>query len=259
FAAGVWEADFRSNPDQAVSDINSWTSAQTDGRIPQLFPPGSLTSQTALVLADALYFKAAWQHPFLVAQTSLGIFHNAVGDPTTTPFMFSDSFNVPAARTRSYQAVELPYVGGRLTALVVMPTHSSLSSFVRTLDSTSLDLMIQGLHKTPVNLSLPRFRVDAPNDLSDALQAMGLSNAFHRATANFSGISSSAAYVQQVRQRTFLSVTELGTEAAAASGVSIISSARAGEIITVNRPFLFLIRDSDTGAILFASEIESLR
>ena len=256
FAAGVWQVDFEHDASQAVDALNSWVSASTHGRITQLFSPGTIDATTALILANALYFKGAWQQPFDPDETATKLFHTAAGGTTPAPFMFSDALTAPVTRGAQYDAIQLPYKEGRFAALVVMPSTQSLARFVAGLTPTSLDLLTRGLEDKPVNLFMPRFQLTDGTNLNGILQSMGMRDAF--GGADLSGLSSTPLFVQQVEQRVFLKVTEQGTEAAAATGISVATSLRDAESISINHPFLFFIRDTTTGAILFEAEVENL-
>jgi len=255
FGAGVWQVDFQKDPIQAAAALNSWVSVHTHGRITQLFGPGAITPQTALILANAVYFKGAWQQPFVTEETRPGTFDTAGGGASPVSFMFSDTLVAPATKGSGYDAVQLPYKGGRFAALVIMPTAGTLPDFVNGLTTASLDDLVNGMRKTAVNLSMPRFQLNDSHLLNSTLESIGMSDAF--GNADLSGMSPARLFVSQVQQKAFLKVTEEGTEAAAATGAGIASSLRGAESITVNHPFLFLIRDTTTGAILFAAEVEN--
>jgi serpin B len=136
-----------------------------------------------------------------------------------------------------------------------MPTAGTLANFVDGLSPASLDRLVSGLRKTAVNLSMPKFQLTDSHNLNSVLQSMGVTDAF--ANADLSGLSPTSLFVSQVEQRAFLKVSEQGTEAAAVSGVSATSSLRLGRSITIDHPFLFLVRDTTTGAILFDAEVEN--
>lgn len=255
FDAGVWQADFAGDMPGALDAINRWTSANTHGKITKLFD--SLPAQTQLVLADAVYFKAAWQTPFEGSDTAPATFTTAAGTSVRTPFMNASTV-LPAARTSTYDAVELPYRGGRFSALAVMPTQQSLRDFVAGLTSDRLAAIVSGLSGQAVALALPKFTTTSTLELNSVLQQLGISAAFGDG-ADFSGITSSPLKISEVLQRSYLKVAEKGTEAAAVTGAVLVPTAvpAAQNRITLDHPFLFLIRDNTTGAILFASEINN--
>jgi serpin B len=257
FATGVWRADFVRHNAAALKAIDDWTKQQTNGKITKLFK--QLDRTTKLVLANAVYFKAKWATTFDKHDTANGPFTTGSGSTATVPMMNNPEVMTPATSTSDYQAVELPYKGGRFAALAIMPTKGSLAAFANSLTPNSLDGIVASLQQQPVDLTMPRFTTTSTLDLPPTLQALGMRDAFSDA-ADFSPMSPVARklglQVGQVVQRDYLSVTEEGTEAAAATGITIIPSAAVQALpIQLDHPFVFLIRDVRTGAVLFASEI----
>jgi serpin B len=252
FDSGVWRVDFTKS--SAADAINQWTSQQTNGRIPKLFD--QLDPSTLAVLANAVYFKAAWAQPFEADNTHPGTFTTEGGAQSTASFM-SETGELPASTTSKYDAVELPYKGGRFAALAIMPTEGSLDQFVQGLDAQSLGDIAAGLETGTVQLQMPKFTTTSTLNLNGPLTAMGMGDAFS-GQADFSALSPTPLQVTQVVQRVFLKVAEKGTEAAAATGTAMAGTAMRAETkqITLDHPFLFLIRDTKTGAILFASEVQ---
>lgn len=250
YASGVWQVDFAHHMPDALSALDRWTSEHTNGKIPKLFD--SLDPQTLLVLANAVYFRAAWQTPFDASQTKPGPF-SAGSAQTTAQFMTAPG-KLPTAATADYQAAELPYRGGRFAALAIMPRHGSLADFVAHLDGPQLSTIAGSLTDESL-VKLPRFTTASLTDLVPVLQAMGMRQAFTDA-ADFSALSPTALEVGQAIQRVYLKVAEKGTEAAAATGIGMIPQVRLMfDGIVFDHPFLFLIRDTKTGAVLFASAI----
>jgi len=253
FHAGVWQVDFAGHGTDAVKALNAWTSQHTHGKITKLFD--SLDPATVLILANALYFHAAWATPFDAAGTEPAPFRTSAGKSVTTKFMAGQFHGVT---TSEYDAAALPYTGGNYEAIAVMPSNGSLASFVTTLSSHALgDIATTAEKAPPIGTKLPRFTTTSNMDLIPTLKALGMSEAF--GNANFSNLSSAQGLsVDQVRQRVYLGVGEKGTTAAAVTGVSVTMSSLgnfAPRMIVFDHPFLFLIRDRTTGAILFASEI----
>ncbi len=264
FQTGLWRVDFANDLAGATDAINQWTSEHTMGLIKQLFSPGALTPATVLVLADAVYFHADWAQSF-VSRTTGEAFYPSTGAVENVPFMRSapvDSRNaltVPVSVTPDYEAVELPYAGKKLSALVVMPIGSSLGQFVSTLTPGGLASIVGGLEPRAVDLSMPTFTLRADDQLNSTLSAMGMSQAFGSG-ADLTGITPQPAlYVASVEQRAYLQVTPKGTTAAAVTGINVSMSATLGDRqpIVIDHPFLFLIRDRATGAVLFESMVEN--
>jgi len=257
YDAGTWQVDFDQHLSGAVDTINAWTSQQTHGKITKLFDDGQLDQSTVAVLANAVYFHAAWSEPFDPHESNPGVFHGPSG-PTHPTFMARAGGSLPWARGDGYQAVQLPYTGGRFAALAVMPTTGSLSNFVAGLTPDRLAGIAAALHTgEAVEVSLPRFTTTSSTDLAGTLAALGMPEAFTD-HADFSGLSPQSTKIQAVQQRVFLAVGEKGTEAAAVTGIGMqATSAIGGPSLRFDHPFLFLVRDTTTGAILFASLVQN--
>jgi serine protease inhibitor len=252
YRTGVWQVDYRRDMSGALRAIDEWTSQQTHGKITKLFD--DLDPWTVLVIANAIYFHAAWATPFDKNETVDGQFTIANGTRVEAKFM-SGGAGLQGAVTDDYQAVQLPYKGGRFAALAVMPTSGSLGDFVGRLTPSRISSIITKV-QPGVPVELPRFTTTAKIDMKPVLQALGMTTAFSD-IADFSGLSSEATEVDQVMQRVYVGVGEKGTTAAAVTGISMnASSARAGPSVVLDHPFLFLVRDTKTGAILFASEVQ---
>jgi serpin B len=254
YSAGIWQADFSNDNAAATKAINDWVAQHTNGRIPSLFD--RLPQDTRAVLANALYFKANWQSPFDPQDSAPGQFTTRSGT-VTTPFMQAQTL-MSVAHTDKCTAVELPYKGGRFAALAIMPKSGSLGDFVSGMSTSELSSIVSGLQRQQIDLRLPKFKTTATLDLKAALAKLGMTTAFTDG-ADFSKMSGESLKVGAVVQRDFLSVTEKGTEAAAATGVVMepTMGTLPAPTVTFDRPFLFLVRDVQTGAILFASQIQN--
>ena len=263
FETGLWQVDFH-DVSAATAAMNQWTSEHTHGLINQLFSPGTISAQTVLVLADAVYFHADWAQSFESATRSRP-FYPASGTPENVPFMSSapvdspHALTVPVSDTPGYVAVELPYAGRKLSALVVMPTSSSLAEFVGSLGTAELAQIVGGMSSAAVDLSMPTFTLRSDYQLNQTLSTLGMPDAFGP-NADFTAIAPNPPLqVGVVEQHAYLQITPKGTTAAAATGISVLPTAvRQGpEPIVVDHPFLFMIRDDATGTILFESMVEN--
>jgi serpin B len=254
FRSGVWQVDFAHQLPAAQAAINQWVDQRTRHKILSLFKPGDLSTETQLVLANAVYFNAKWQDQFDPAASGPGTFFSGSGSQPTVTFMRQP--HALGAMTSSYEAVQVPYAGGRLAALAIMPTAQSLPAFVNTLTTAGL-AHIAATSDQPVRVSLPRFRVEDYVNLNATLQALGMPLAFSD-LADLSAMSPIPLKVQSVAQRDYLSVAEQGTEAAAATGISAVPAAaiEVSASLDFDHPFLFLVRDTGTGTILFATEFQ---
>jgi serpin B len=251
YGTGVWQVDFAGDNAGALRAIDDWTRRQTHGKIEKLFD--QLDRSTVLVLANAIYFHAAWATPFDKNLTTDGTFTTADGTAVQVKYM-SGLAGLQTVTTADYQAVQVPYQGGRFAALAVMPASGSLADFVSALTPQK----ISGLHLaggSGCTVELPRFTTTARVDLAPVLRALGMTTAFTD-SADLSGLSAQPTEVDQVIQRVYLGVGEKGTTAAAATGISIRpTGAGVGCSMRFDHPFLFLVRDTTTGAILFAAQV----
>ena len=251
-------ADFAGDADGARQAINQLVATQTEGKIPDLFPSGSIDGNTELVLTNALYLAATWAETFQQDATAPAAFTTASGARNTVPTMHG----VFAARYASgpgYQVVTLPYVGGRLGFSVLLPAPgSSTDALLKSLRGSGLTSTLAAAQPAPVTLSLPKFTVKSTMDLSGVLAGLGMPTAF-TGRANFDRIDTDGLSIQDVQHDAYVEVDENGTVAAAATGVAIGTSA--GEAdgtpvqVDVNRPFLFAITDLGTGLPLFLGRI----
>ena len=257
FESGVWQVNFASDPVSAVNSLNAWVSQETHGHITSLFGPETITSQTALVLANAVYFKAKWAEPFMGDITD-GTFFPFADTPLSVPYMRSapgQPINVLVSTRAELTAVQLPYAGGRVAALVMMPTARSVWDLAGSLTSASLSRYISGLVPAAVNMAMPTLSLSDSHGLVPTLQALGMKDAF-TGSADFSDMVSVSLAVTDVVQRATLDVTDWGTEAAAATGIAMAASARpASMTLAIEHPFLFLIRDTKNGTILFEAMV----
>jgi serpin B len=251
FDTGVRLVDYANDPEAARRSINDWVNGQTAQRIPELLPAGMVTTTTRLTLVNAIYLKAPWRYPFY--ETAPGTFHRADGFAVEVPMMTMMA-PFPHARGDGWQAVELPYAGGEMAMLVIVP--DDLAAFEATLTPLLLDEIVTGLGGEKVEVSLPRFGIETRATLNDLLAELGMPDAFDPGLADFSGITREAAlFISAVVHQANMDVDEKGTTAAAATAVLMELSGTSEPPIRVDRPFLFALRDVPTGAILFLGRI----
>ncbi|MFO0585981.1 MAG: serpin family protein [Polyangiaceae bacterium] len=257
YGAGMHIVDYETDPAGSVDLINNWIDTQTEGKIPKLLSPDNIDSSTRLILTNAIYFNAAWQTPFEEKDTKSGAFTKVDGSTENVDMMHL-YLETGFAQDATYKATVLPYDGGELSMVVVMPEVGTLDTFESTLDATRVGEIVDGVTKSEygVDLTFPKFKFDAQFGLKKALTSMGMGIAFDG--ADLSGISSKGNLViQDVIHKAFVNVNEAGTEAAAATAV-IAGETSAPEPATmlIDHPFLFLIRDNATGSILFVGRVE---
>ena len=251
-------ADFARAAALARQEINGLIAEQTAGKITDLIGPGGVTDRTRLVLASAIYLKAAWAAPFPAAATADAPFHPAPGTEVPVPTMRLRA-RLNYLRGDGYQVVELPYVGQRLGLVVVLP-DGPLPPMAGRLAAGGLGGLLAGLAPRQVSLALPRFRVTGEFSLGPALSRLGMPLAFSR-RADFTGITTAEPlHIDDVLHKAYIDVDEQGTEAAAATAVTIRAAARVllpdpPVQVTVDRPFLFAITEPGSGLPLFLGRV----
>jgi serpin B len=257
YGAGMRLVDYIEATEEARAAINDWVAEQTRDRIPELIPEGVLDELTRLVLTNAIYLNAPWEHPFDEGGTTAAPFHRLDGSEVEAQLM-SLNASLRYAAGSGYQAVELPYAGNALSMVVIVPDEGSFADFEASLDGTTLAEVVDGLGSVEVQLRFPRFEFRTQAALKAALSELGMPIAFTE-DADFSAMSPGGdeLLIQDVIHEAFISVDEEGTEAAAATAVIVgVTSAPVETVeLTVDRPFLFLIRDSETGALLFMGRV----
>ena len=260
YGAGLRVLDFASAPEEARGTINEWVSQQTEERIKDLLPQGAVDALTRLVLTNAIYFNAAWADAFEAAQTQDGPFYLLDGSEVSVPLMRQTS-GFGYAEGEGYQAVELPYDGRELAMVVLLPRAGDFERFESALDAGRVEQIVGSLEHQQVRLAMPRFEFESGFSLKEALAALGMADAFSE-QADFSGMTGQRdLFISEVVHKAFVSVDEKGTEAAAATAVIMKLTAAVEEPVevTMDRPFVFLIRDLETGAILFVGRVVDAR
>jgi serpin B len=256
YGAGLRIMDFINEAEKSRLTINDWVSDQTEGRIEDLIPQGAIDALTRLVLTNAIYFNAAWEDPFDENMTADGPFYLLDGGQVIVPMMKqTESFGYTEGE--GYQAVELQYDGNELSMVILLPEAGQFQAFKEGLQAQQVCDIVSSLQSTGVALTMPKFEFDSEFSLTDTLAGMGMPIAFS-GDADFSGMTGTLAlYISEVIHKAFVSVDEAGTEAAAATAV-IMPESGPPELpveVTIDHPFIFLIRDIETGAILFVGRV----
>ena len=259
YGAGVHVADFKANPEGSRKALNELVSQETHERIPELIPQGIIDDTTKLIVANTIFFKASWQVAFSPNLTIDRPFHLLDRSQLQTPMMSLDD-EFAYAQLDGAQAVRLPYAGGRTSMLAIVPDEGKFESFEAALKAPAIDVAVESLRRTTVHLVMPKFDFASEFSLSAALKALGMPLAFDENRADFSGMNARGEpdlVVKEVVHKANITVNEHGTEAAAATGgIGRVTSAPAGPVsLTIDRPFIFLVRDDVTGAILFAGRV----
>ena len=258
-AATFADADFAGNPDAARTKINDVIAGQTEGKITGLLPPGAVSRLTRLVLANAVYLKAAWTQPFPPGATAGAPFYP---DGADRPGMTVPTMHLTAPRAYlrgdGYQAVLLPYRDLGLAMAVVLP-DGPLAALRPKAAAAGLGGLLAGTARHQVTLALPRFRLQSAFDLIPALRQLGVTEAFAD-DADFSGITTAEPLrIGAIVHKAYIDVDEQGTEAAAATGVSITARVAFEPpppvTMVVDRPFLFAIIDTATSVPVFLGQV----
>ncbi len=232
---------------------------ETEDRIKDLIPAGAIDPDTRLVLANAIWFKGAWLTSFDVEATVEGPFTLLGGETTTVPIMHR-SENASAGTGPGYAAAELPYVGDA-SMLVIVPDAGRFEEVAAALDAEELRRLDEGMRPAEVLLAMPKFTYETEANLVAPLSALGMPTAFAPpgpGGADFSGLSQpSELFIGEVAHKSFIAVDEEGTEAAAATAIVMgVTSASTNVVeLTIDRPFVYLIRQSSTGEVLFIGQV----
>jgi serpin B len=254
YGAGLRTVDFMAAPEPSRAAINAWVSSQTDQRIPQLLPAGSIDSGARLVLTNAVFFHGDWLKPF-DQNSQPGTFHTDAGD-VTVPMMSNEAI-VPVWSGSGWTAGAVPYVGGTTSMVLVVPALGTFAQFESALTAADLASILGG--KTGSGMVvMPRFKFSTATSLAKTLAMMGMPSAFDSTSADFSGIDGARdLYISDVVHQANIEVDEKGTTAAAATGVVFHDTAAivSTNTLIADRPFLFFVRHDPTGAILFAGRV----
>jgi len=255
YGGDVNALDFVAEPDESRVTINDWVEERTNDRIKDLFPSGSIDADVRLVLTNAIYFKGDWLYEFDEEATNEEEFHVT---PTTSVevdmMSLRDDFNY--AETDELQLLELPYTGEDVSMLILLPKRGHMGDVEAQLSAERLGEWVDMMEGAAVNVYLPRFTFETKYFMMEDLAEMGMPTAFTDA-ADFSGMTGNRElFIDKVIHQAYIEVNEEGTEAAAATGVSMrLSAAMPGEVFRADHPFIFLIRDMDTGVILFMGRV----
>jgi serpin B len=264
YGAGVNMLDFVTKPDPSRIIINTWVSDQTNDRINDLLPPGSIDTDTRLVLTNAIYFLADWLYKFDPAQTAKKTFNLLNSSTIQADLMMlgkaGDKVKLLYARKPDVRALELPYKGDRLAMLLILPDPGKYSAFESALTVEAISALATALDTEELPpVEIPKFTFTTGSlSLVSALKSLGMVDAFNDAAADFSGISDKMdLVVTDVVHKAFIKVDENGTEAAAATGVVIgVTSMPLDPIeFIADRPFMYCIRDRETNTILFMGRV----
>lgn len=260
YGSPLQSVDFVDHREEARTAINEWVARHTGDRIEELIEKGVLTNETILVLVNAIYFLAQWELPFDADATADQPFYKLDGTTTHVPMM-RQTQRFKYMQTDGWKAVELAYDGGEISMVVILPENGQFESVQSSMDPAFLAAVTEGLSPWMLELGVPRFSLKHKCLLSKALAAMGMETTFIPGAANFYGMNASHGdliWLQEVIHEAVVDVDESGTEAAAATAVVVgggCDGGTSGTVMTIDRPFIFMIRDLPTNTILFMGRV----
>ena len=260
YGAGLHVCDFEQHAEESRKTINDWAAEKTNNKIENLLPNGALAAMARLVLTDAIYFKATWADTFSKRLTKSKPFTTLDGTNVRVPMM-SQSGSFPYAEVDGHQLIELPYVGNEVGMAVILPKEGTFSEYTDSLTADRLATILDEMETTEGTVSLPKFTVKSSFKLKETLSTLGMERAFS-SNADFGGMADlektrESLEIGDVFHKSYIDVDEKGTEAAAATAVTVVdTSAPMNPFeMVVDRPFLFLIRHEPTGTTLFLGRI----
>ena len=258
YSGQVTALDFEGSPDSARQTINKKIVEKTKQMIPELLPKGSIKSDTAVVLTNAVYFKGDWTLPFTAERTSAQPFYNAIGRASTVQMMQQQSY-FSYYEDKHIQVVQLPYKGDDLSMLVVLPKFNhklAMQQLTKSLSATKIKQWRSGLVRQEVDLQLPKFKLDARYQMKTLLADMGMPKAFNNGAEFNLYADGPPIKLDEVYHQAVVTVDEKGTEAAAAAGaVGMYVGMSYPVEFKADHPFMFMIKDNKTDAILFLGQV----
>lgn len=260
YGAGLRLMDFETDPEGARVEINSWIEEITEGRIEDLISEDSLSADTRLVLANAIYFNAAWLNQFDEDLTQNETFHTGDGEDVLVPMMHNQEY-MPYFAGDGFEAVEILYDGEELSMLIVLP--EDIAGFESGLSSELLSDIRDSVQDKAVHLSMPGWELKGSTiSLKKILSGMGMESAFISGAADFSGMDGTDdLFISDVLHQAFIKVNEEGTEAAATTITLMEYTSMPDDVVylKIDQPFIYMILDKPTGQVLFLGRIDDPR
>jgi serpin B len=255
-SAEVRDADFAGDAEGARGKVNGWAAQATRDKIREVLAQGSLAPLTRVILANAIYFKARWEHEFQEMWTKPAPFTLLGGSRVDVPMMHQGG-HFKSVRDGDLQALEMPYTGGKISMVVFLPDAGKFEQEEKALDAGRLEGMIRAMTSQQTELAVPKFRVESSFMLKESLGSLGIRSAFGPG-ADFTRVSSEPGFgLSEMVHKTYVDVNERGTEAAAVTIAMAAGSAPPRRVVDFrcDRPFLFVIRDLPTGTPLFMGRV----
>jgi len=261
YSSSAFNVDFANAPEENRQIINKWVEDQTEKKIKDLFPEGTINAMTRMVLANAVYFKGKWTDPFDKKATENKNFTTDQNAIIQVPIM-QKTENFLYAEDNKTQILTMPYEGDNLSMTILLPKDKKLNSLENSLSIDKLKGWKTNAQSQKVSVWLPKFNLTLSYNLGDNLAGMGMPSAFDSSAADFSGMTGKKdLFIGVIVHKAFIDVNEEGTEAAAATGIGMAQSLapKPEKIIDfhADHPFLFFIQDNITGSILFMGRINN--
>jgi serpin B len=255
YHAGMKLVDFSQHTEQVRKTINSWIERKTANKIKDLLKPGILSSDTCLVITNAIFFKGTWVHQFAKENTQVGAFTTLAGNTVDVAFM-RQTAGFGFYENSTLKLLEMPYKGDRIAMTILLPLQADgLPGLERALSTGRIERWLNGMVETAVDVKLPKFAFTSEFELSSALKSLGMVEAF-KPGADFSGMTGFIElFISAVVHKALVDVNEKGTVAAGATAIVFDRTSMPQSEFHADHPFLFLIRDTTTGAILFMGRV----
>jgi len=261
YGGNVTNLDFKTKTEESRLTINRWVEKQTNNKIKDLIPIGALNSMTRMVLTNAIYFKGMWVKQFDKADTREKDFKVSAEKKVKAKMMSLSGkeakFNY--AETGDLQVLELPYKGEELSMLILLPKEGGMAALEASLNAQEISKLRNSLDEERVEVHLPKFKFETKYFIAEDLKGMGMPTAFSPESADFSGMTGKKdLYIDSVIHQAFVEVNEEGTEAAAATGITMGITSIAipkFKIFNADHPFIFVIQGRATGNILFLGRV----
>jgi serpin B len=256
YGGGIYLLDFATDPEGSRKTINDWVEDKTNDKIVDLLKQGMITNNTRAVLTNAIYFKADWLEVFNAALTEERDFYLLDGSTVQVDTMEIEH-SYPVYYGTNYSAVELPYKGDDTAMLIILPEEGEFDNVEQTLDASMLQTIVDNKSMSPMTLYFPKFSYSYDLSLNQVMKDLGMNDAFEECVADFSRMNSESncLYISDIVHQAFVAVDEKGTEAAAATAVVISNNSAPPSPFSINRPFIFMIRDKISGTIFFMGRV----
>ncbi|MDO5114500.1 MAG: serpin family protein [Synergistaceae bacterium] len=258
YNAALTPLNYAANPGAARRTINKWVEKQTQNKIKDIIKEGLLTKETRMLLTNAIYFQSRWEEEFEAVNTAPRPFRISPGRSVMALTMDRTAQRLSYAKLSDAEMIAMPYKGGRFSMIVILPDeNSTLDTLEAALSTEQMARWTASMEEKKVKILLPKFRQEDDYDLASTLSKMGMASAFVPGEADFSAITGfNDFYISNIVHKTFIDVAEEGTEAAAATAVIMMRTSlpfEDPELITfrADRPFLYMIKDNSSEAIIF--------